>query len=143
MSDDIHPVFGGETATRSGERSGINMAPIRKAMARVMRSLVMKFTLLTGALIFATTLMLIGTMGVLGTGAHLLMTWSLRFAPSATLAPMQYLEIPVSTLIGWLIFRDLPNGLAAVGIAVTIAAGLYIITRERTIARRLRGPAVP
>jgi len=91
----------------------------------------------------ATTLLLIGTMGVLGTGAHLLMTWSLRFAPSATLAPMQYLEIPVSTLIGWLIFRDLPNGLAAVGIAVTIAAGLYIITRERTIARRLRGPAVP
>ena len=34
------------------------MAPIRKAVARVMRSLVMKFTLLTGALIFATTLML-------------------------------------------------------------------------------------
>ena len=34
------------------------MAPIRKAVSRVMRSLVMKFTLLTGALIFATTLML-------------------------------------------------------------------------------------
>jgi drug/metabolite transporter (DMT)-like permease len=90
-----------------------------------------------------TTLMLIGTMGILGTGAHLLMTWSLRFAPSATLAPMQYLEIPVSTLIGWLIFRDLPNGLAAIGIAVTIAAGLYIISRERTIARKLRGPTAP
>ena len=35
------------------------MAPIRKAVSRVMRSLVMKFTLLTGALIFATVLMLI------------------------------------------------------------------------------------
>jgi diguanylate cyclase (GGDEF)-like protein len=34
------------------------MAPIRKAVSRVMRSLVMKFTLLTGALIFATTLLL-------------------------------------------------------------------------------------
>ncbi len=34
------------------------MAPIRKAVSRVMRSLVMKFTLLTGTLIFATTLML-------------------------------------------------------------------------------------
>jgi diguanylate cyclase (GGDEF)-like protein len=51
-------VFGGDIATLSGERSGVNMAPIRKAVARVMRSLVMKFTLLTGALIFATTLML-------------------------------------------------------------------------------------
>ena len=34
------------------------MAPIRKAVSRVMRSLVMKFTLLTGMLIFASTLML-------------------------------------------------------------------------------------
>lgn len=73
--------------------------------------------------------------GVLGTIAHLLMTWALRFAPSATLAPMQYLEIPVATLIGWLIFRDLPNGLAAIGIAITIAAGLYVILRERASAQ--------
>ena len=48
---------------------------------------------------------------------------------------MQYLEIPVATLFGWLIFRDLPNGLAALGIAVTVAAGLYVIWREQAIAR--------
>lgn len=82
-------------------------------------------------------------LGVLGTAAHLLMTWSLRFAPSATLAPMQYLEIPFSTIIGWLVFRDLPNGLAATGIAITIAAGLYIIYRERAMSRRTPLPAVP
>lgn len=74
-------------------------------------------------------------MGVLGTGAHLLMTWSLRFAPSATLAPMQYLEIPVATLLGWLIFSDFPNGLALAGIGVTIFAGLYIIAREQAVSR--------
>lgn len=77
---------------------------------------------------------LLFAIGVLGTLAHLLMTWSLRFAPSATLAPMQYLEIPIATFIGWLVFKDLPNGLAAAGICVTIAAGLYIILRERAIA---------
>ena len=69
-------------------------------------------------------------LGALGTCAHLLMTWSLRYAPSATLAPVQYLEIPAATAIGWLIFRDLPNGLAALGIAITIGAGLYIVFRE-------------
>ncbi len=74
-------------------------------------------------------------LGVLGTLAHLLMTWSLRFAPSATLAPMQYLEIPVATLIGWLVFRDFPNGLALLGIATTVAAGLYVIARERAVSR--------
>lgn len=68
--------------------------------------------------------------GALGTIAHLLMTWSLRFAPSATLAPMQYLEIPVATLIGFIIFKDLPNGLAALGICITICSGLYIVYRE-------------
>ncbi len=76
-------------------------------------------------------LLLVGTIGTL---AHLLMTWSLRFAPSATVAPMQYLEIPFATLIGWLIFKDLPNGLAALGIIITMAAGLYIIFRERALA---------
>ncbi|MEN8841664.1 MAG: DMT family transporter [Octadecabacter sp.] len=75
-------------------------------------------------------------LGGLGTIAHLLMTWSLRFAPSATLAPMQYLEIPIGTVIGYLIFADLPNGLAALGICITMAAGLYIILRERAISRR-------
>ncbi len=80
--------------------------------------------------------LLLVILGCMGTVAHLLMTWSLRFAPSATLAPMQYLEIPIGTVIGYLIFRDLPNGLAAVGICITIAAGLYVIARERAIARR-------
>ncbi|MEY8831472.1 DMT family transporter [Sedimentitalea sp. XS_ASV28] len=75
--------------------------------------------------------------GLLGTAAHLLMTWSLRYAPAATLAPMQYLEIPVATFIGWLIFRDLPNTLASIGILVTIAAGLYVIMREQAEARQI------
>jgi len=81
--------------------------------------------------------------GIIGTFAHLLMTWSLRFAPSATLAPMQYLEIPVATAIGWIVFGDLPNGLAAVGIGITIAAGLYVIFREQRIALGAKSGAVP
>jgi len=87
---------------------------------------------------------LLGLMGAIGTLAHLLMTWSLRFAPSTTLAPMQYLEIPFATLIGWLVFADLPNGLAALGIAITVASGLYVIRREQLIqARPQLSPAPP
>nr|WP_238941492.1 DMT family transporter [Jannaschia sp. Os4] len=73
--------------------------------------------------------------GLVGTLAHLLMTASLRYAPSSTLAPMQYLEIPMATLVGWAVFGELPNGLAAVGIVVTIAVGLYVIARERRAAQ--------
>ncbi|MGB3556197.1 MAG: DMT family transporter [Jannaschia sp.] len=72
-------------------------------------------------------------MGCMGTAAHLLMTWSLRFAAASTLAPMQYLEIPVAAMIGFLVFGDWPNPLAMAGISVTIATGLYILWRERHV----------
>jgi drug/metabolite transporter (DMT)-like permease len=81
--------------------------------------------------------------GVLGTVAHLLMTWSLRYAPSATLAPMQYLEIPFATALGFIIFRELPGTLAGLGILLTIGAGLYIIQLERATARSAVLPANP
>lgn len=89
----------------------------------------------------APTVLLLIALGLLGTVAHLMMTWSLRFAPAATLAPMQYLEIPVGTVLGYLIFTDLPNGLAALGICITIGAGLYIILREQRLSRIPVAPA--
>lgn len=73
--------------------------------------------------------------GFLGTIAHLLMTWSLRYAPSATLAPMQYLELPFATFLGLVIFGDLPDPVAGVGIVIIMAAGLYVVLRERAISR--------
>ena len=68
--------------------------------------------------------------GVLGTLAHLAMSYAVRFAPSATLAPMQYVELPVATVIGWAMFGELPNGMAAAGILITIIAGLAVILFE-------------
>ena len=91
--------------------------------------------------VFDWTLLL--GIGFLGTIAHLLMTWSLRFAPAATLAPMQYLEIPFATLLGLIIFGDLPNPLAGVGIVIIMGAGLYVVLRERATARDLAAATVP
>jgi drug/metabolite transporter (DMT)-like permease len=85
----------------------------------------------------AQTLVLVG---VFGTLAHLAMTYAVRFAPSATLAPMQYLELPIATAIGWVMFSELPNGLAAVGITITVMAGLAVIYLEhRALARQAHG----
>jgi drug/metabolite transporter (DMT)-like permease len=86
---------------------------------------------------------LLASIGFLGTVAHLLMTWSLRYAPSTTLAPMQYLEIPFATVLGFLIFQDLPNPVATVGIVITMLAGLYVILRERANARSVALRAAP
>ncbi|MCV2891489.1 DMT family transporter [Lentibacter sp. XHP0401] len=76
------------------------------------------------------------SVGALGTLAHLLMTWSLRYAPSATVTPIQYVEIPIAALIGLLIFAELPNALAAFGMSLTIAAGLFTMLFEEANRRR-------
>jgi len=71
-----------------------------------------------------------------GSFAHMLMTWALRLAPAATLAPVQYAEIPFATLMGWLFFAEFPNDVAAMGMMLIVGAGLYIVYRERVVARQ-------
>jgi drug/metabolite transporter (DMT)-like permease len=75
--------------------------------------------------------------GFFATLSHMMMTYALSLAPSATLAPLQYLELPVATLLGYLVFSDFPNALTLTGIAIIIGAGLYMIHRERVTAHRL------
>ena len=75
--------------------------------------------------------------GFFATLSHMMMTYALSLAPSATLAPLQYLELPVATLLGYLVFSDFPNRLTLTGIAIIIGAGLYMIHRERVTARQL------
>jgi len=77
-----------------------------------------------------TAILLLGV-GVLGTVAHLLVTWALRFAPSASLAPLQYLEIPVAAVLGLWLFGDWPNALAQLGIAISVSAGLFVMLQAR------------
>jgi drug/metabolite transporter (DMT)-like permease len=78
--------------------------------------------------------------------SHMCMTYALKFAPSATLAPLHYLEIVAAVALGYLVFGDFPNRLTWAGIAIIVASGLYIIHRERVNARRqsaLTDPEIP
>ncbi|WP_298838301.1 DMT family transporter [uncultured Roseobacter sp.] len=75
--------------------------------------------------------------GFFATVSHMMMTYALSFAPSATIAPLQYFELPVATVFGYLVFNDFPNALSLLGIAIIIAAGLYMIHRERIASRQL------
>lgn len=74
--------------------------------------------------------------------SHMSMTYALKFAPSATLAPLHYSEIVTAVILGYLIFGDFPNAMTWAGIAVIVSSGLYIIHRE-SLAARIRRPAAP
>ena len=75
------------------------------------------------------------SVGLAATVSHMSMTYALRFAPSATLAPLHYLEMVPAVLFAYLVFGDFPDGPTWAGIAVIFASGLYIIHRERVTAR--------
>ena len=67
----------------------------------------------------------------------ILSVFSYRYAPTSTLAPLQYMEIVSATALGWLVFGDFPDGMKWLGIAIIIASGLYIIWRERRVKARI------
>jgi drug/metabolite transporter (DMT)-like permease len=70
--------------------------------------------------------------------SHICMTYALKFAPSATLAPLHYFEIVVAVALGYAVFSDFPNTMTWAGIAVIVASGLYLIHRERINAQARR-----
>lgn len=81
--------------------------------------------------------------GIIATVSHLFLTFALRFAPAATVAPLQYLEIVGATVIGYFVFDDFPEPLAWLGIAIIVGAGLYVFAREHQQERRARKPLPP
>lgn len=78
--------------------------------------------------------LLFGT-GLAASISHLMMTYALRFAPSATIAPLAYAEIIMAVVVGWVFFRDFPGGMVWLGIAIVTASGIYVIHREHVVAR--------
>jgi drug/metabolite transporter (DMT)-like permease len=73
-------------------------------------------------------LVLIGISGGLG---HYLLALAHRYAPASVLAPFLYQQIVWMVLLGYLVFGDVPDAAVAVGAAIVIASGLYLLWRER------------
>jgi drug/metabolite transporter (DMT)-like permease len=82
--------------------------------------------------------------GVLGGTAHLILTRSYRYAPASVIAPYDYTGILFAFLLGYLVFGEVPTGLVISGAAIVVAAGLFVLWRERALglkrARDAEGP---
>ncbi|MEM7269432.1 MAG: DMT family transporter [Pseudomonadota bacterium] len=72
--------------------------------------------------------------GVLGGWAQILMTTAYRYAEASVVAPFDYAQIVFALIIGYFIFNETPTPIMLIGAALTIAAGLIIIWRERVRA---------
>ncbi|MFP6709991.1 MAG: DMT family transporter [Alphaproteobacteria bacterium] len=54
-----------------------------------------------------------------------------RLAPPATIAPFEYVAMPLAVLWGWLVWDYLPSMQILGGIVLIMGAGLYVFVRER------------
>ena len=74
--------------------------------------------------------------GILATGVGYCLSQAYRSAPAATVAPFEYVLLPMSIVWGWVIFADWPGLPVWFGSATIIAAGLYVIWREHKLSSR-------
>jgi drug/metabolite transporter (DMT)-like permease len=82
--------------------------------------------------------------GLLGGTAHLILTESYRYAPASVVAPFDYSAILFAFVLGYAMFGEVPTGLVILGAAIVVAAGLFVLWRERQLglkrARDAEGP---
>lgn len=76
--------------------------------------------------------------GVIATVSHLFLTFALRFAPSATVAPLSYAEMAFATAVGFWVFGDFPKPTTWVGVTLIVGSGLYLLHREHITARQIQ-----
>lgn len=71
--------------------------------------------------------------GLIGGVAQIMITSSFRFAGASMLAPFDYSSMIFATLIGWVVFSEVPTATILIGAALVIAGGVLIIWRERQL----------
>lgn len=60
-----------------------------------------------------------------------------RMADAATVAPFEYVGLPLAVFWGWLIWAELPDIWVSLGIFLIIGSGLFVFLREAMLKRRI------
>ena len=60
-----------------------------------------------------------------------------RTADAATLAPFEYVGLPLAVMWGWWVFREVPSWEVWVGMALILGSGLFVFLRERQKSGRV------
>ncbi|HEX2843446.1 DMT family transporter [Hyphomicrobium sp.] len=80
---------------------------------------------------------LLGSLGILGGTGHWLFLHAYRLAPASSIAPFLYMQILSMVAFGFAVFGDLPDLWTLAGASLIVASGVYLVHRERVIAREM------
>ncbi len=74
---------------------------------------------------------------------YVLIVNAMRHGEMSLVAPFRYVGLLAALLLGWVLWRELPNRTAVAGIALMLAAGLYLVHDGRRVRHAAPAPAVP
>lgn len=75
--------------------------------------------------------MTLGLASLFLVGAYVSVIMAVRLGPLSISAPFRYSAVIFATLLGYIFWGDLPDGMTILGTAIIISAGLYSFARER------------
>lgn len=89
----------------------------------------------------ATQWWLIVLAGLFGVFGQLLLTYAYRFAEASTIAPLDYTNMIMAVILGYLFFDEIPSVFIWIGAPLVVGAGLIILWREYYLKKQLSAPA--
>jgi S-adenosylmethionine uptake transporter len=60
-----------------------------------------------------------------------------RLAPAASIAPFEYVGLPLAALWGYLFWNQVPTATTVIGVVLIVGSGLYVLRRESVRGRRV------
>lgn len=75
-------------------------------------------------------LLLMLLVSALALGGYLCLTYAISIAPIGVIAPIEYIALVWATILGYVFWQEIPSSSAWLGMAIILAAGLYIMWRE-------------
>ena len=79
---------------------------------------------------------LMGTVGILNAFGAYFLSQAYRSANAASIAPLEYVAMPLAIIWGFVLFADTPDGIAVAGILLIVGSGLYTFLREAFVRRQ-------
>lgn len=86
---------------------------------------------------------MLGALGILGGVGHWLFLHAYRLAPASSIAPFIYMQLLTMVAFGYAVFGDLPDLWTLAGATLIVGSGVYLVHRERSIAREMVDAAPP
>ena len=75
------------------------------------------------------------SLGLLAGAGHFCIIQAMRRAPASVLAPFGFVQLVWVTILGYLVFGDVPDKPTVLGAVIVVASGGYVYCRENVVKR--------